>query len=136
MGGVNPAPRTGRFALLRHETPPGYARPSHWDFLLEREDALATWALLKLPRPGESVAAERLPDHRVAYLEYEGPVRGDRGSLRRIDSGRYETLSDSPTCWEFQLFATHHSGRWRLEMESSPEVWRVTWAGRTQCPVR
>ena len=34
--------------------------------------------------------ATRLPDHRLAYLEYEGPVSGNRGVVRRIDSGKYE----------------------------------------------
>ena len=34
---------------------------------------------------------ERLADHRLDYLEYEGPVSGDRGSVRRVDGGQYRS---------------------------------------------
>ena len=30
------------------------------------------------------------PDHRLAYLDYEGPVSGGRGSVTRWDQGTYE----------------------------------------------
>jgi hypothetical protein len=35
------------------------------------------------------VLAERLADHRLDYLKYEGPVSGDRGEVRRLDAGNY-----------------------------------------------
>jgi DNA polymerase Ligase (LigD) len=91
-----------RFVLLRHECPPDCEKPSHWDFMLEVDDVLWTWELRELPSvwlialgmevAGDSptVSATRLADHRLAYLDYEGPVSGDRGSVSRVDGGTYE----------------------------------------------
>src|SRR5947207_3846041 len=81
-----------RFVILRHETPPGFARPAHWDFMLECDGVLRTWALAEVPSPGCEIAAEELADHRLAYLEYEGEMSGGRGTVSRWDEGRYEIL--------------------------------------------
>ena len=65
-------PRTSampRFVVLEHDSPCG----RHWDFMLEQENALATWALPQPPDTAE-MPAEPLPDHRLAYLDYEGPI--------------------------------------------------------------
>src|SRR4051794_23553598 len=61
-----------RFVLLRHETPAGSERPTHFDLMLEHNGVLRTWALSGLPAAGEPLLAEQLPDHRLAYLDYEG----------------------------------------------------------------
>ena len=97
-----------RFVLLRHECPPEYEKPSHWDFMLEWQEVLRTWELRELPQAwaqslGESfqrstVEAIALPDHRLDYLDYEGPVSGDRGTVCCCDRGSYELLqSDANT---------------------------------------
>ena len=38
-----------RFVLLRHECPPDWVKPSHWDLMLERGQVLETWQLIDLP---------------------------------------------------------------------------------------
>jgi len=76
-----------RFVILRHDPPPGGQRPPHWDLMLQRGDALRTWALAEPPAAGRWIAAEALPDHRPDYLDYEGPVSGDRGAVSRWDAG-------------------------------------------------
>jgi hypothetical protein len=80
-----------RFVVLRHETP---ARPLHWDFMLEMSDVLRTWALDAEPADGLSITATALADHRAIYLDYEGPISGDRGHVTRWDWGDYEVLID------------------------------------------
>ena len=92
-----------RFVVLLHETPPGYPRGAHLDLMLEHAGALRTWALEKPPLPGEIVVAERLPDHRLEYLDYEGAVSRDRGVVSRVDSGRYEILQETPTALAVRL---------------------------------
>ena len=83
-----------RFVLLRHEMPPNAERGSHWDLMLENRGVLLTWELPQLP-PGplpasfEQLGILRLPDHRIDYLEYEGPVSNDRGTVQRVDFGHY-----------------------------------------------
>jgi hypothetical protein len=35
------------------------------------------------------ISAEKTFDHRLMYLDYEGPISGDRGSVVRWDAGSY-----------------------------------------------
>lgn len=73
-----------RYVILEHDHP---AR--HWDFMLESGEVLRTWRLAEPPRPGGAVAAEPSFDHRLAYLDYEGPVGGNRGTVTRWDAGTF-----------------------------------------------
>jgi len=70
--------------------------------MLEAEGRLQTWALSEVPigwnglavdrklvGMSNTVPAERLADHRLDYLNYEGPLSGDRGSVLRLESGSY-----------------------------------------------
>lgn len=94
----------GRFVILRHEMLRAAARGSHWDFMLENKGILLTWELPQLPpcppsvtspRTFEELGIRRLPDHRIEYLEYEGPVSNDRGSVQRVDAGTYQLINDA-----------------------------------------
>lgn len=76
-----------RFAILDHDWP-----TRHWDLLLEDGDALLSWRLHGEPRSGMTVPAERLADHRNLYLDYEGPVSGNRGTVMRWDAGTFEWI--------------------------------------------
>lgn len=71
-----------RFVILEHDHP-----FLHWDLMIEQAGALKTWRLLEQPVPGKWLAAEGLPDHRTAYLSYEGEVSGNRGMVKRLTSG-------------------------------------------------
>jgi hypothetical protein len=121
-----------RFVLLFHDCPPsepgrlGPGAPSHWDLMLDRDGALMTWRLAELPpnwqqSPLEQVAQEpielpatRLPDHRLAYLDYEGPVSHNRGHVTRIDRGEYEIARESPAWLEVRLAGRIARGTVRL----------------------
>jgi len=88
-----------RFVILHHEMPAGADRPSHFDLMLESEHGLKTWSLSDWPPTSEqSVRGIPLPIHRKAYLTFEGPISGRRGSVRRIDEGDYDTLEESDCC--------------------------------------
>src|SRR4051812_22116435 len=85
-----------RYVVLHHELPPG-PRPSHWDLMLEHGSALRTWAIEgELAPSQEALQAQALPDHRIEYLTYEGPVSGGRGAVTRWDAGSYELELDTP----------------------------------------
>jgi len=84
-----------RFVVLRHEPGSASDRELHWDFMLEGESMLRTWALESEPAMGSSSAALELPDHRLDYLDYEGPVSGQRGSVTRFDRGTYTAIRQS-----------------------------------------
>ncbi|MBI4575529.1 MAG: hypothetical protein HY722_04615 [Planctomycetes bacterium] len=78
-----------RFVIQEHDHP---AEGLHWDLMLERGAELATWRLATPPDSGPLAAIEARPlaAHRAAYLDYEGPVGGGRGSVRIWDRGDYE----------------------------------------------
>lgn len=106
--------------------------------MLEVEGVLATWELRVLPADwsealnlelgsgASSVPAIRLADHRLAYLEYEGPLSGDRGSVNRVEGGTYKLLERTDSRWEIHLQGAELQGQatlvaensnWRLEVE-------------------
>ena len=96
-----------RFVLLYHDCPPHLDKPSHWDFMLEDEDVLLTWALAQHPTAleaeGSPIVAAQLADHRLAYLDYEGPVSGNRGHVTRVDAGTFTWIERTPVRLRFQL---------------------------------
>jgi hypothetical protein len=42
------------------------------------------------------VVAEPTADHRLLYLDYEGPVSGGRGTVTRVDAGSFTWETDGP----------------------------------------
>ena len=63
--------------------------------MLDNGDALRTWRLARPPDADEDVIVEPLADHRRAYLDYEGPVSGGRGEVRRWDAGDFALLEEN-----------------------------------------
>lgn len=82
-----------RFVVLTHDWP-----HLHWDFLVEMtaESALRSWRLEQPPEPGLLIRADALPDHRRLYLDYEGPISGNRGEVARWDFGEADICSKGP----------------------------------------
>ncbi|MCP4170806.1 MAG: hypothetical protein GY758_08565 [Fuerstiella sp.] len=109
-----------RFVILEHDSP-----FLHWDLLLQQGRALAAWRLLSPMVTTSWIPAEALPDHRLIYLDYEGPVSNNRGVVTRVASGEFSVCSDGPEERIYQLFncdvAT--SARCRRFDSTKPE-WR------------
>lgn len=143
-----------QFVLLHHEMP-GRDRDSHWDLMLEdparnggsdeNEHRLWTWALAALPvRAHSSAAANRspiparkLPDHRAAYLSYEGEISGGRGHVTRIDRGEYELLEAQRSSGQLVRLVVRCSGEqlqgaFTLERQrdddAAADSWQFSWA--------
>ncbi len=114
-----------RFVVLHHETPPDAQRPSHFDLMIEAGDALWTWALPDWPKPGAWLDVEPLPDHRLAYLEYEGPISGDRGRVTRHESGTCQVLVRDETRTVARVWGSRLRGT--LQIETVPEGCRLLW---------
>ena len=81
-----------RFVILHHHTPQAYVRPTHWDLMLEDDGQLLTWALSAMPQVDCDTEAEQLSNHRIEYLNIEGPLSGARGTVKRIEAGEFEWL--------------------------------------------
>jgi hypothetical protein len=116
-----------RFVVLLHETPAGFVRGNHFDLMLESGDALRTWALDAWPTPGETVAGERLLDHRPVYLDFEGDVAGDRGSVQRVAAGEYELMEESAVRLVVRLQSGELSGTLTLtKAEDDAQRWWIS----------
>ncbi len=115
-----------RYVILRHSMPPDGARSSHYDLMLEGDGTLRTWALDSLPTGDAEIAAEALPDHRIAYLDYEGPVSGNRGRVERIERGTYRAVEEGGLRVVIEL-ADEAGTRKRLVLRrEDAQRWRVT----------
>ena len=110
-----------RFVVLEHDSPRG----RHWDLMLERGQVLATWALAQPPDADGPLAARRLFDHRLAYLDYEGPVSGRRGRVSCWDRGTCELRHCSERVWTVVLAGDRLVGEATL---CCPPEEKATWA--------
>lgn len=114
-----------RYVILEHDWP-----TTHWDFLLERENALQAWRLLSEPGQCEPVIAEPNVDHRPLYLSYEGPIGGGRGHVRQWDSGQFEWVSDGDVILltvrgrrlQGRIYLTRDGESWLWRLESATET--------------
>ena len=88
-----------RFVILEHDHP-----FLHWDLLMQHGEALAGWRLLSPVAGAVWIAAEPLPNHRLMYLDYEGPVSNNRGVVTRVASGEFSVCDDCQQERVYQLF--------------------------------
>ena len=112
-----------RFVILHHRLDEG----EHWDLMLEQGDVLLTWQLLREPIDPASlpILARRIGDHRKAYLDYEGPITDDRGTVHRVDSGSLEVFENTPQCCRFTLSGDRLSGTYLLRKQTND--WSFEW---------
>jgi hypothetical protein len=106
-----------RFVILEHDHP-----TLHWDLMLECGDALRTWRLAEPPDHAGPIAATPLADHRLAYLDYEGPVSGNRGTVKRWDAGTAEIIDEGAQDLEMRVDGQRVRGVCRLTGEG--DAWR------------
>jgi hypothetical protein len=100
--------------------------PEHYDLMLQRGDILWTW---QLAQPPGATAQEALHifDHRLDYLTYEGPISGERGHCRIIDSGLLRWLAVADDCVAFELKDGVSAGRYELRLADEAESrWTLT----------
>jgi bifunctional non-homologous end joining protein LigD len=84
------------FVVQRHA-----ARRLHYDFRLERNGALASWAVPKgVPmEPGGRVLAVHVEDHPLDYAGFEGEIPKGQygaGAVEIWDAGTYELVEEKP----------------------------------------
>jgi hypothetical protein len=101
-----------RYVILEHDHP-----TLHWDLMLEAGESLHTWRLAALPSPDVGIDALRVGEHRLHYLDYEGPVSGGRGVVSRWDRGVFEWVEQTERVVAVRLHGTRWTGALRLEWQ-------------------
>jgi bifunctional non-homologous end joining protein LigD len=104
----------GAFVIQEH-----HARRLHWDFRLERDGVLVSWALPKgVPDdPAVNHLAVHTEDHPLEYGGFEGEIpRGEYGAgqVTIWDHGRYETLKWADREVKVRLHGQRASGGFAL----------------------
>ncbi len=67
--------------------------------MFECGDVLRTFACADEPIACQALNVEPLDDHRLDYLDFEGPVSRGRGDVTRWDCGEFDVLQESPRQW-------------------------------------
>jgi DNA ligase D-like protein (predicted 3'-phosphoesterase) len=104
----------GRFVVQRHD-----ASRLHWDFRLEMDGVLKSWAVPKEPptRPGLRRLAVAVEDHALDYIGFEGTIpEGEygAGTVEIWDRGTYDLESRKPEKIVFELHGERMKGRYTL----------------------
>ena len=105
---------TGRFVVQKHD-----ASRLHWDFRLEMDGVLKSWAVPKEPptSPGVRRLAVAVEDHDLDYIGFEGTIpEGEygAGTVEIWDRGTYELESRRPDKLVFELHGERMKGRYTL----------------------
>jgi hypothetical protein len=118
----------GRFVVQHHVVEP----EAHWDLMWQDGPALATWrSPCPLDRVGATpVAFVRIADHRLAYLDYEGPVSGDRGHVRPHEKGTFRWQRRADDEWIVAVEGARTRGTFRLlQTGPAPSDWTLAQLG-------
>lgn len=107
-----------RYVILEHDHP-----TPHWDFMLQAGAVLRTWRLAAPPAVGPVIPATALGDHRLLYLDYEGPVSGNRGCVKRWDAGLFQWQEEGPNRLVVRLEGQRVRGSAVLERTAAGEWW-------------
>jgi hypothetical protein len=99
-----------RFAVLHHTLPETNIRPSHWDLLLQfadyqshEEKCLDCFELHLPPDHWSLLEASQLPSHRAFFLNYSGPISGNRGSVQLVLAGEVQWHVRDASNLDFEL---------------------------------
>ncbi|MEK1854762.1 MAG: DNA ligase D [Phyllobacterium sp.] len=121
------------FVIQKHD-----ARRLHYDFRLEMDGVLKSWAVTRGPSlvPGEKRLAVHVEDHPLEYGDFEGTIpKGEYGGGTVIiwDRGTWEPVADPDRGYakghlEFELHGKKLSGRWHLvRMQGKPREKHENW---------
>ena len=117
------------FVIQRHD-----ARRLHYDFRLERNGALASWAVPKgVPlEPGQQHLAVHVEDHPLEYATFEGEIPKGQygaGTVEIWDQGTYELVEEKRDGGlTVRLDGKRLQGTWALvpaKLSGDPKNWLI-----------
>ncbi len=123
-----------RFIVQKHD-----ASRLHWDFRLEADGVLKSWAVTKGPSPDPEIKrlAVRTEDHPMAYADFEGTIPAgeygggtvmlwDRGTWQPIEGKSWKDIERGHL--HFTLDGERMKGEWLLiRLKGKPGEKRENW---------
>jgi len=105
---------SGRFVIQKHK-----ATHLHYDFRLEMDNVLKSWAVPKEPptQPGVRRLAVQVEDHALDYIGFEGTIPEGQygaGTVEIWDKGNYTLKNRTDKMIEFTLQGTRLKGNYAL----------------------
>lgn len=113
-----------RFVVQEH-----HASHLHWDFRLEMDEVLKSWAVPKEPptQPNVRRLAIEVEDHPLSYIDFEGVIEEGKygaGTVTIWDRGTYSLESRKPDKIVFTLSGRRLTGRYTLvRLKNDPKNW-------------
>ncbi len=105
---------SGRFVIQKHQ-----ATHLHYDFRLEIDNVLKSWAVPKQPptQPGVKRLAVQVEDHALNYIHFEGTIPEGQygaGTVEIWDKGTYTLKTRTDKMMEFALQGSKLKGNYAL----------------------
>lgn len=129
-GALHKRPARARFVVQKHA-----ASHLHYDFRLEMDGVLVSWAIPKGPSliPGERRLAIHVEDHPLEYGNFEGtipPGQYGAGEVKIWDKGTWTILDDTDSVAKghlsFKLSGKKLKGSWtlvRIKTDGKTDNW-------------
>jgi bifunctional non-homologous end joining protein LigD len=141
-----PAKKEKRQGLRRFVVQKHAASHLHYDFRLELDGTLKSWAVPKgMPyAKGEKRLAVEVEDHPLSYIHFEGPIPKGQyggGTVMVWDTGTYEPASKAPLKelsggkLHFTLSGKKLKGEWYLVRLRHENQWLLIRGGEDMKPV-
>ncbi len=114
-----PSPRVKKAKATRFVVQKHQARRLHWDFRLELDGVLKSWAVPKGPpeEAGIRRLAVEVEDHPVDYIKFEGTIpKGEygAGTVEIWDRGTFKLKRREDDIYEFWLRGKRLTGKYTL----------------------
>lgn len=114
-----PAPKARKVGRNRFVVQEHHASRLHWDFRLEIDGVLKSWAVPRGPpeEPGIRRLAVEVEDHPVDYVTFEGTIpKGEygAGTVKIWDKGSFKLKRRTNDIYEFWLKGGRLNGKYNL----------------------
>jgi len=114
---------TARFVVHKHQ-----ATHLHYDFRLELDNVLKSWAIPKEPpqQPGIKRLAVQVEDHQLSYIDFQGTIpQGEygAGTVEIWDKGTYQLKNRNQNKLVFTLNGQKLTGDYILVRFKNDKNW-------------
>ena len=98
----------------------------HWDFMIEQGQSLQTWRIDTAPDKitHNAVNAQKIADHPLRFLTYEGPVNERKAAVQIADSGTYRIIEKDKSNITLEMDGKILKGKFSLK-HTNGNQWKL-----------